>query len=178
MLAPTRTASRTNMAKREQLLSSLHDPEYRRQFADDIGTGIAFQIRRLRDTRGWTQQEVAHRTGKRQETISLCENPNYGKYSLSTLKELAGAFDVALMVKFAPFSELIDWTLNLTPERLAPASFDDEFAIRVTVPPLAADANATSFAVQQEPLRFPGSYTNQTLIKDAPRKENQYAEAV
>ena len=114
------------MDKREQIWRSLRDPEYRREFSNDVGTGLAFQIRMLREKRGWTQEQLADRTGKRQETISQWENPDYGSYTLNTLRSLAGAFDVALVVKFAPFSELVDWTSNLTPERLAPVSFDED----------------------------------------------------
>lgn len=114
------------MNKSDQLWKSLEDEEYRRAFiADD--TGLAFQIKLIRDKKGWTQAELGERAGgKRQETISQWESPNYGRYSLSTLKELAVAFDIGLMVRFAPFSELVEWNASLTPERLAPPSFTEE----------------------------------------------------
>ena len=126
MLAPDRIESSTDGIKRQQVLRSLEDREYRREFAADVGTGLAFQVRLLREARGWTQEELAHQMGKRQETICEWENPNYGRYTLKTLGELAAAFDVALLVRFAPFGELVDWAINLTPESLAPPSFDDE----------------------------------------------------
>lgn len=189
MVTQTRPESYTTTAKREQVLKSLRDPEYRREFAADIGTGIAFQIRRLREDRQWTQAELAERTDKRQETISLWENPDYGNYSLSTLKELAGAFDLALMVRFAPFSELINWTVNLTPERLAPPPFDAEFglssATTVTSPSdsaavvdvmeqvtqsLAAVRDAFQTAAQA------GEEFESAISKSSPG-ENQYAKA-
>ena len=129
----TSTERYMTIAKRDQLVKSLYDPEYRRALADDIGTGIAFQIRRLREDRGWTQGELAQQTSKRQETISQWENPNYGSYTLNTLKDLAGAFDVALVVRFAPFSELIEWTTNLSPGRLAPPSFEAQFGFNAVV---------------------------------------------
>ena len=59
-----------------------------------------------------------------QARLSQVENPNYGRFQLGTLIRLASAFDVALVVKFAPFSELIDWTMNLSPEKLSPPDFD------------------------------------------------------
>ena len=73
-----------------------------------------------------TQEHLAQKTGKKQETISSWEDPNYGSYTLNSLKSLAAAFDVALMVKFAPFSELIDWSTSLTPDKLAPSSYEEE----------------------------------------------------
>ena len=112
--------------KRQQLLNSLENEEYRREYAADVGTGLAFQIHLLREKRKWTQEDLATRMGKRQETISQWENPTYGRYTLNTLKELAAAFDVALTVRFIPFSELVDWSVNLDPERLAPKSFEEE----------------------------------------------------
>lgn len=117
----------TAMTKREQIVTSLRDPEYRQEFRDDIGTTLALQIRLLRERQELTQEQLAAILGRRQETISLWENPDYGRYTLSTLKDLARAFDVALIVRFAPYGELIDWTANLSPDRLAPVSFDEEF---------------------------------------------------
>jgi transcriptional regulator with XRE-family HTH domain len=114
------------MTKRQQILRSLESEEYRREFAADVGTSLAIQIRLLREKLGWTQEDLAQRMGKRQETISQWENPDYGRYTLNTLKELASAYDVALLVRFAPFSDLVDWIANLTPQRLAPPSFAEE----------------------------------------------------
>jgi len=113
--------------RRKQIMSSLHDEEYRQAFvAEDVGVGLSFQIRLLREDRGWGQVELGQRIGSKQSTVSQLENPNYGRYSLKTLKELAAAFDVGLLVKFVPFSELVDWTLNLTPQRLTPPAFAQE----------------------------------------------------
>lgn len=118
----------TTVEDRNQLVKNLENKEYRDEFAAELGTGIAYQIRMLRDKNGWTQQELGNRTGKKQESISQLENPNYGHFTLNTLTELAKAFDVGLLVKFVAFSELIDWNINLTPERLAPPSFEQEKA--------------------------------------------------
>lgn len=112
--------------KYEQIWHSLEDEEYRREFNTDVDTGLAFQIKLLREKNGWTQEELAQRAGSKQETISQWENPNYGRYTLKTLKSLASAFDVGLMVRFVPFSELVLWNATLTPQRLAPPSFNEE----------------------------------------------------
>lgn len=73
------------------------------------------------------------RSVTKQETLSQWENPNYGNYTLRTLKKLAAAFDVGLLVRFVPFSELIHWTVRIKPERLAPPSFTQELAAREMV---------------------------------------------
>jgi len=154
MLAPDRIESSTDGIKRQQVLRSLEDREYRREFAADVGTGLAFQVRLLREARGWTQEELAHQMGKRQETICQWENPNYGRYTLKTLNELAAAFDVALLVRFAPFSELVDWSISLTPERLAPPSFDDE--LPSVFPRMAIPQDSTADSIPTKPLAHQG----------------------
>ena len=58
--------------------------------------------------------------------ISRYENPDYGKYSISTLLELAAAFDVALAVRFVPFSELVEWDLSSNPAKECPAPFEKD----------------------------------------------------
>jgi len=44
-----------------------------------------------------------------QNAISRLESPGYGKPTITTLKRLAAAMDVGLMVHFVPFSQMIDW---------------------------------------------------------------------
>lgn len=114
--------------RREQQMEALADKEYRDLYvAEHIRTGIAFQIRAMREDRGWTQSELGQRAqGMAQETISQLEDPDYGRLTLRTLRRLASALDVAVIVRFAPFSDLVDWIVNLTPQHLAPPSFDAE----------------------------------------------------
>jgi len=52
---------------------------------------------------------LADKIGSNQNAIYRAENPNYGKQTITTLKKIAAAFDVALVVRFVPFSELVDW---------------------------------------------------------------------
>lgn len=114
----------TISARREQIVASLGDKEYRGIFnEEEINNALPFQIRAMREARDWSQRELAGRTGMTQEGISRLENPDYGRFSLTTLKRLASAFDVALIVRFAPFSELVDWAANLSPEDLAVPDF-------------------------------------------------------
>ena len=80
----------------------------------------------MRENRPWSQSELAQRLNKHQETISQWENPDYGRYSLTTLKELAKVFDVALLVKFVPLSELVKDMVNLSEKSLSPPSFSDD----------------------------------------------------
>jgi len=94
--------------------------------ASRIKKDISLQIRTLRNKRGWSQKDLAEITEMAQARISLMENPNYGKFNTETLKRLAKAFDVALIVRFAPFSELINWSETLSPESFEFLSFQEE----------------------------------------------------
>lgn len=114
------------MDKRQKIWESLKNKKYREAFSSDVGTGLAFQVRLIREHLGWNQEQLGKKTGKAQPTIAQLENPDYGRFSLDSLKRLANAFDVALMVRFVPFSELVDWTVGLTPECLTPPSFGEE----------------------------------------------------
>lgn len=132
--------------RKKRIIEKLKDKEYREAFAvEHIDTGIPFQIRILREQKGreWTQRELGIRTGMAQETISRIEDPNYGKLTLKTLKRLASAFDVALMVRFAAFSELVDWEVSLTPASLEAASFDEDFQSETTGKEIAVSEETT-----------------------------------
>ena len=113
--------------KRRNFLDEVRDEEYRHEFVSEhVTVGLAFQINLLREARGWTQEDMARRCDMAQETISRLEDPNYGRYTLKTLKRLAKTFDVALLVRFVSFGELGEWTVNPTSRKLAPPSYQEE----------------------------------------------------
>jgi len=117
--------SNTSMTYKEELLLNLKDKEYRTSFVEaHINNGIAFQIKTMRGD--LTQEELGMLAGMKQEAICRLENPNYGSFTLKTLKQIASAFDVALIVRFVPFSDLINWDLDLSAESLKVLSFDED----------------------------------------------------
>lgn len=113
--------------KERQIQNSLANKEYREALAiEHVNTTLAIQIRKIRENHQWKQSELADLLGKHQETISQWENPDYGRHSITTLKALASIFDVALLVKFIPFSELVKDMVSLSETRLSPPSFSEE----------------------------------------------------
>lgn len=116
-----------SLDKRTQIARALRDKEYRELYVSEhIDTGVAFQLRAMRDAREWSQRDLGERANMAQETISKFENPDYGRLTLTSLKRLASAFDVAVIVRFAPFSQLLDYETHLSPRDLAVPSFDDD----------------------------------------------------
>jgi len=115
--------------RKEQLIALLRDKEFREHFtADQAYELLALQVRQLREKRQWTQAELGVKAGMQQVQVSRAENPDYTGSKISTLSRLARAFDVALIVRFAPFSELADWLSKLSPGSFGPASFDEELS--------------------------------------------------
>lgn len=109
------------------LLEQLKEKEFRDAFVTQhISTGIPFQIRVLRESRNWSQQRLGDEAGMVQTAVSRLEDVNYGRFTLSTLQRLASAFDVALLVKFVPFSKFLKETEDLSLEALSASSFEEE----------------------------------------------------
>ncbi len=105
----------------------------RRLVSSNVDKGIAFQIRATRESRGWSQTDLADKAEMAQNNISRLESPDYGKQTISSLKRIANALDVALVVRLVPFGQYIDWLsetphldLGLRPDALAVPSFEDE----------------------------------------------------
>jgi transcriptional regulator with XRE-family HTH domain len=122
------------LSKRSLLERIRRSKESRRRLvSSNIDKGIAFQIRATRTARKWSQSDLALESAMTQNNVSRLESPDYGKHTLSSLKRLADAFDVALVVRFVPFSQYVDWLSGtphldggLSPEALAPVQFEEE----------------------------------------------------
>lgn len=120
-----------------QIIESMRDKDYRDiVVSEEIYTGLPFQIRTMRKDRGWTQAELANRAGMTQEAVSRAESLNYQRFAISTLQRLASAFDVALTVRFEPYSELACRMAHLSPEDLAIPGFDQDPGVH---PPARAE---------------------------------------
>jgi transcriptional regulator with XRE-family HTH domain len=110
-----------------KIVHKLRDPEYRKAFvASQINIGIPFQLRAMLKDRDWTQEKLAERTGMLQPRISAILKPGKTRLNIETLRRLAEAFDCALIVRFAPFSELINWSDKFRPDEFRVPAFDEE----------------------------------------------------
>lgn len=116
-----------SVTSKPKLLKKLRSSkEYRDAYVEEhINTGFTFQIKQMREERGWSQAELGKRAGMRQNAISRLEDEDYGSLSLKTALRLAAAFDVGLIFKFVPFSRLLKEYENLAPESLSCKSFTD-----------------------------------------------------
>ena len=110
-----------------KIAGKLRNPAYRKAFiASQINIGIPFQIRALMKARGWTQEKLAEQTGMLQPRISALLKPGKVRPNIETLRRIAEAFDCALLVRFAPFSELARWSESFDPESFNVPAFDED----------------------------------------------------
>lgn len=110
-----------------QSMADLGDKAYRAAFVrSQINVGIPFQVRSLREKRGWSQKQLAKSAGMLQPRISAIERPGGSKLNLETLLRLASGLDVGLIVRFAPFSEMMRWANAFSPDAFAVPSFDQD----------------------------------------------------
>jgi transcriptional regulator with XRE-family HTH domain len=115
------------MNTNEKLLSKLKNKEYRDSFvASYIDQGIPFQIRVMREQRHWSQERLAKEAGMKQEAISRIENPNNKSLTIKTIKQLASAFDVGVILRYVPVSSMVEWVDNLPDGTLEVISYTDD----------------------------------------------------
>lgn len=122
---------------RNDLLANLEDKEYRELFvAEHINRTVSFQIRATREAQDMKQAELGEKVGMAQGRISLLEDANYGSLTINTLKRIANALDVALIVRFVPFTQLTTWVAGeaqiipgLSSEALAVPEFKVDVAL-------------------------------------------------
>ncbi len=112
---------------KEKLLAKLREKKYRNAYvAAQATTGIAYQIRALREQQNLTQEALGRRLGKPQNAISRLEDPDYGRLTVKSLTELAAAFDIAVLIKFVSFSKFLTETADKSAEGLRVATFAEE----------------------------------------------------
>lgn len=116
-----------NLTSLAKLARGFRDFESRHlQVAADVHLGIPLQIRVMREAREWNQTQLAEKIGTTQNAISRLESSDYGKPNVKTLLRLAEAFDVALLVKFVPFSRFAEVLDGMSETSVAVPSFDDD----------------------------------------------------
>lgn len=105
----------------------MRDKEYRDAFISaHISNTISAQIHAMRKARNWTQSELALRCDMKQSRISALEGPDFENVEISTLQRLASAFDVALSVRFVPFSEIAKASTSMTHSDFRVADFSGD----------------------------------------------------
>lgn len=107
------------------LADKLRKKGYRDAYvASHVGRWVAYQVRTLREQRGWSQSELGDRMGTSQSNICRIENPDYGRLSQQTLLQLASTFDVALVIMFVDYPTFLEQSRDVSSEAMVIESFD------------------------------------------------------
>lgn len=125
---------------KSRLTKLFRDREYRRSYVESfLNTSIAAQIKANREKRGWSQEQLAHMAGMKQSRISALENVSYDSWSIKTLRRLAEAFDLVLVVRFESFGKVVE-------------DIESFERTRLEAPPFTADPAFDSRGSAQRPL--------------------------
>ncbi len=111
----------------KKLFEKLRNSKERRDayVSAQIDILIPFQIRALRKQFGLEQKDLAKLADMAQPSISKLEKAG-NRANIETLKRIANALDVALIVKFVPFTELARWSDNFSPDHFSVPTFSME----------------------------------------------------
>jgi transcriptional regulator with XRE-family HTH domain len=85
-----------------------------------VAARIAVRIYNLRRKFGWTQAKLAEQAGMKQARISLLEQADYENFSFNTVKRIATAFNVAVIVDFVSFTDFLKWRDEIDTDSAAP----------------------------------------------------------
>lgn len=114
-----------------RLAEKLRNPRYRHTYvAAHIRQFLARQMREMRGAQ--SQGEFGDKIGKAQNVVSRLEDPTYGKWTLSTLLEIAEKLDRALVVRFVDYPTFLGFTDDQSETAAAPEAYEqksvEEFA--------------------------------------------------
>jgi transcriptional regulator with XRE-family HTH domain len=113
----------------KKLFEKLRKKAYRHAYmAEHVRRGIAYQIRALRDQRGWNQGTLSKELDKPQSVVCRLEDPSYGKVTVQTLLAVANVYDVALLVKFVSYSSFLKQTRDTSTASMMVPNFEDELS--------------------------------------------------
>lgn len=120
------------VSEKSQLISKLlTDKNMRTAYIKaKVGVLVPSQIRALRLKSGMPRQaDLAREAEMQQSRISMFETPGGANVTLETLARLAAIFKVGLIVKFAPFSEMLHWENTFSQDRfdVVRVDHDQEF---------------------------------------------------
>jgi transcriptional regulator with XRE-family HTH domain len=136
------------LQSKDSLHRKLADKRFRKTFISSrIAQTLGMQVRVMRQRLDLSQKDLARALGTSQNAIYRLESPKAIRPNISTLERIAEYFDVGLVVRFAPFSEIADWTLNLAPECIDVPSFDADLGFVDRKPPATDDAGSGSTAM-------------------------------
>lgn len=143
---------------KSRILKAFHKLAYRRAYVDNLTDALlATQIQVLREQRGWSQEKLAEEAGLGQSQISKFEDVDNASWQGRTLKKVAKAFDLRLVVRFESFGTALADIEKLNRRELERPSFKDDAVFHsVDQNPIQSDEKVASILMAAARLA-PGS---------------------
>jgi transcriptional regulator with XRE-family HTH domain len=111
----------------DRLTEDFRNEESRYAYAESVANAyISEQIKRLREDRGLSQEELAALIGTKQSGISRLQSRDYSAWKVETLRKLAKAFGVRLRISFEEFGTITDDIASFSQGNLVPRKFSDD----------------------------------------------------
>ena len=108
-----------------RLVPKLAEEAYRNSYvAHQTRQFLARQVRALRGDK--SQKEFGTFLDKPQSVVSRLEDPNYGKWTLQTLFDVAASLDRAVIVRIVDYPNFLRFTSNMTDAAACPESYNQE----------------------------------------------------
>lgn len=148
-------------------LTNLTDKEFRDEYMSTlVRAGICYQIQALREQLGLSQTDFAQKTGKLQSTISRLENVEHSRASVQTLLDIACTLDIALLVRFVPYTSFLEATKDMSPEGLKVENFDTSLRKQLAI----QSHKVTSLSLSHLPVVGTSTTPNLSIL---PANSNQ-----
>lgn len=144
------------MSLRTKLREAFQRQRYRHAYVEDfLDSYLATQIKVLREQRKLTQEQLADLANLRQSQISALEDVHHDSWTIKTLRKLARAFDLTLVVRFESFGVALADIETFSRETLERPSFDqDPVFAGVSVEATAVTTSVSFQAVEGLPAAF------------------------
>lgn len=131
------------MKIRARLFKKFFDKAYRQSYVDSFTDAyIATQIQVLREERALSQIELAELAGMKQSQISSLEDVNRTSWTVRTLKKLAKALDLVLVVRFESYGKVLPDIEQFRRELLTRKSFKDDPVFSAATAAVALEESA------------------------------------
>ena len=113
---------RASSRRLARLVPKLADKAYRNSYV--VHHTRQFLARQMRALRGdKSQKDFGELLGKTQSVVSRLEDPNYGKWALQTLFDVAASLDRAVIVRIVDYPTFLRFTSNLTDAAVCPEAY-------------------------------------------------------
>jgi hypothetical protein len=106
------------------LIEKFRDKSYRDSYiASHTRRFLARQMRKFRGEK--SQTDFGDLIDKRQTVVSRLEDPNYGKWTLQTLFDVAEKLNVAVLVRFVDVSTFLRLSEDMSEDASQPQPYDE-----------------------------------------------------